>query len=262
MRKITEKITAKTIEDLLAIKHKDDVFVPEVKDGRTWDRNHSRIDAIAIKKSYSPFNITGYEIKVSKADFRHDEKWMAYMPLCNSLYFVAPVGIIGIDEVPAQCGLILTSKNGKKLLTKKKAPFREIDFPIGMFKYLIISRSFEKPKTMLCPICNQSSKKVEFDSFVEGKSFYKPHWLSNHIAKTVREKIHHVKNEIVNIKRENESLSDIKDYLHQQGISSKFGYRNAKNDLKQQIESVGLVNRLTDVENAISRLKNQLGDCF
>ncbi len=76
----------------LAKRHKGDMFFTEVKDGSTQLRSrHSRIDALAIPLSWAHYNIFGYEIKVSRSDFLQDQKWMAYLPMCNQLsWVVAP----------------------------------------------------------------------------------------------------------------------------------------------------------------------------
>ena len=74
----------------------------------------------------------------SRGDFLRDEKWPMYLPYCNQLYFVAPKEVISRDEVPAECGLLEVSKNFKRLVTRKKAPRREIEFPEPVFRYVLM----------------------------------------------------------------------------------------------------------------------------
>jgi hypothetical protein len=121
----------------LAKRHREDMFFTEVKDGATQSRrNHARIDALAIRISWASPLITGYEVKVSRSDFIQDNKWMAYLNMCNQLFWVAPPGVIDLSEVPESCGLLtLTDKGG--LRAAKKAPYREIPEPVGMYKYLM-----------------------------------------------------------------------------------------------------------------------------
>jgi len=58
--------------------------------------------------------------------------------MCNQLYWAAPPGIIHPDETPENCGLVqLTPKGG--LRTIKKAPYRRIEPPVEMYKYLLFS---------------------------------------------------------------------------------------------------------------------------
>ena len=131
-------IHALQIIKLLAKRHSKDMFFTEVKDGSTSMRSrHSRMDAVAIPLSWAHYNIQGYEVKVSRSDFLNDQKWMAYLPMCNQLYWVCAADVCDISEIPEPCGLITC--NGKSLKTVKKAPYREIDPPVEMYKYLMFS---------------------------------------------------------------------------------------------------------------------------
>lgn len=67
---------AEDIKHALARRHKEDMFFTEVKDGPTGYQ-YSRIDALAIKISWSKYQLTGYEVKVSRSDFLRDSKWQA-----------------------------------------------------------------------------------------------------------------------------------------------------------------------------------------
>jgi hypothetical protein len=112
------------------------MFFQEVKDGASTLGTHSRIDAMAIKISWTKPCIVGYEIKVSKSDFRRDEKWMAYLPMCNQLYFAVAPGVCTADEIPEMCGLVQYTENGG-LRTLKKAPYRVIAEPVDVYKHLM-----------------------------------------------------------------------------------------------------------------------------
>ena len=112
---------AHEILELLAQKHIQDVFVKECPAGHTGQR----MDGWAMRKSWAKPLMVGYEIKVSRQDFLGDQKWMGYLPFCNQLYFVCEQGVASVAEVPEQCGLMLRSKNGSRLFTKKKAPHRQ-----------------------------------------------------------------------------------------------------------------------------------------
>jgi len=83
----------------------------------------------------------GYEIKISRQDFLRDNKWPKYLGMCNELYFVCPWKIIRIDEVPADCGLMWVSKSGTVVTKKKKAPYRKIEEPVNLLKYLLMART-------------------------------------------------------------------------------------------------------------------------
>ena len=127
-----KKWTAHKVKAAIAKRHKEDLFFTEVKDGPTQIVNHhSKIDALSMKISWTKFTITGYEVKVSRSDFLRDEKWHAYLPMCNQLYFAVAPGVCDTSEVPEVCGLVTVTQNGG-LRTVRKAPWREIDPPVEM----------------------------------------------------------------------------------------------------------------------------------
>ncbi|MCK5014277.1 MAG: MmcB family DNA repair protein [Candidatus Omnitrophica bacterium] len=135
-------MTANTILKLLLKRHKDDICVPECKAGPTWTALKTpRFDLWSMKRSYTNPTTWVYEIKVSRQDFLKDNKWQSYLPYCTDFYFTAPHGVIDVNEVPEQAGLLLLSKNGTRLYCKKKAPHREVEIPDSVFKYILMSRS-------------------------------------------------------------------------------------------------------------------------
>jgi len=136
------KITALTILNLLKNKHSEDICVAECKNGPTWTSSSVRkFDLWAMKRSYTKPMTWIYEIKVSRQDFLRDDKYQTYLPYCTDFYFVAPAGIIDVSEIPAEAGLLLSSKNGTRLYRKKKAPHRNIEIPISLYRYILMSRS-------------------------------------------------------------------------------------------------------------------------
>lgn len=142
MAKAKSVVTADKLLDLLLIKHRSDVTVPECKSGPTWSADSCpRLDLWALKRSYTKPCMWGYEIKVNRSDFVHDDKWMSYLPYCNEFYFVAPPDVIKEEEIGSQAGLLISSRNGTRLYKKKKAPYREIEDPVGLFTYILMSRA-------------------------------------------------------------------------------------------------------------------------
>jgi hypothetical protein len=138
IKKDVDITTAEEVKRALAARHKNDLFFTEVKDGPTQTVNHhSKVDALAIRLSWTQFNITGYEVKVSRSDFLRDEKWRAYLPMCNQLYWVVLDGVCDELEIPECCGLI-RYRNGR-LSVIKKAPSRDIEPPVDMYKYLMFN---------------------------------------------------------------------------------------------------------------------------
>ena len=167
-------INSAMIKAAIARRHKEDMFFTEVKDGPTQIvRNHSKIDALGIKISWTNMTIVGYEVKVSRSDFLRDEKWPSYLPMCNQLYFAIAPGVCTPEEIPDVCGLVqLTPKGG--LRTIKKAPWRAIETPVNMLLYLMFTyigpywrtdRDLPRPERML-----QSERLEVYRQYLDGKS--------------------------------------------------------------------------------------------
>lgn len=135
------RMTAGDVARLLEERHHDDVFVAECKDGPTWNGSHLRLDGWAMLKTWSPPTTIGYEIKVSRGDWLNDQKVAGYLPLCHQLYIVAPDGVVDQAELPPECGLLRVTSGGKRLLTVKKAPYRNIDWPGDLLAYILMSRA-------------------------------------------------------------------------------------------------------------------------
>ena len=133
------KTTAATLLNLLKNRHSKDVCVQECKNGPTWTSSRvKKFDLWVMKKSYTKPMTWIYEVKISRQDFLRDDKWQTYLPYCSDLYFVAPIGIINVAEVPEEAGILVSSKNGVRLYCKKKAPHRNIEIPASVYKYIFI----------------------------------------------------------------------------------------------------------------------------
>lgn len=142
-KKRTPTIHAYEIVRLLHEKHANDVAYSEVKNGPTHAAGKGelrKLDFWAMVPTWSPPTAIGYEIKVSRGDFLRDEKWQSYLPYCNRFYFVSPAGVIKADEVPEEAGLIWCTTNATGLLTKKKAPHRDVRIPDPFWRYLFMSK--------------------------------------------------------------------------------------------------------------------------
>lgn len=140
------KINSTEIKIALAKVHdsRNTYFITECKTCSTYFPDPQGLfifDGLAITKSYTKPCITGYEIKVSRGDFLGDPKWHLYLQYCNEFFFVVPKGLIRKEELPDGVGLIYYDPEAKKVLhTVKKALYRKIDEPIGIYRYIIYSR--------------------------------------------------------------------------------------------------------------------------
>lgn len=134
-------MTARQILDLLLVRHAKDVAVPECKDGPTQVGSHRRLDLWAMAKSWAHPCLDGYEIKVSRSDFRRDDKMHSYLPLCNRLWVACPRKLIEPGELPPEVGLIYATPGGARLQMAKRAPFRTIAPPVDLLNYVLMSRA-------------------------------------------------------------------------------------------------------------------------
>lgn len=66
--------------------------------------NGRRLDMISL--DYLCRQVNGYEVKISRSDFKSDDKWTEYLPFCNKFYFVCPPDLIQPSELPKEIGLI------------------------------------------------------------------------------------------------------------------------------------------------------------
>ena len=225
-------VTSQDVLELLATRHSTDVFVPECKDGATQSvRNYSRLDAWVMPRSWAHPACTGYEIKVSRSDFLCDEKWTSYLPLCNLLYFVAPSGVIAIDEIPGPCGLLRVSKNAKRLTTIKRAPFRDVEIPEDLWRYVLMCRAQITPPNM-----NGSQSPVDYwrgwlRQKTENREFGR--LVSSEIRRTFRERVTAVDRTQKRLDEEMQPLREAKQLLDEMGIT--VGLWHSHEALKKKI---------------------------
>lgn len=133
-----QPITSDDIKSALAAKHHGDIFVPECNNGPTGSQ-YRRIDAWVMNRSWARLTYTGYEIKISRSDFLQDKKWVEYLPMCHQLYFVTPRGLVTKSEIPPECGF--AELVGNRILTRKLAPRRNIEHPVQVLQYIMMSRA-------------------------------------------------------------------------------------------------------------------------
>jgi len=136
-----QKVTSGEIIRELIKRHRGDMAFAEVKNGATGSSRQLRsIDFLAIKRQWTPLNIIGYEVKVSRGDFLGDEKWYSYLDYCHTFSFVAPKGMIKPEELPEYVGLVEYNLETKSIRTVKKAHYRQITPDADMLLYLMFWR--------------------------------------------------------------------------------------------------------------------------
>lgn len=209
----------KTILDLLITKHNDQICVPECKTGSQWIKNNIQsIDLWVMNKSWTKNWTIAYEIKVSRQDFLRDEKWRGYLPYCNYFYFVAPQGIIQPEELGSDVGLLIGSKNLKKLYTKKKAPYRDVRIPEEIWRYILMWRAnIIKERTA------EINNTEYWQNWLKEKDEKKRlgHNVSKKIRELATERIENVKIENHRLEAENKGLAHVKEFLIKNGVNEQ-----------------------------------------
>lgn len=174
-------MTAREIVGLIAGRHTKDVFVDECKDGATWFGSHLRLDAWAMARSWARPLISGYEVKVSRADWLRDQKVMDYMELCNCMWLVAPSGVVADGELPEGVGMLIVNSKGTGLFVKRKAVHRKIEPPSDMLKYILMSRA-----RIISPQEHRGlTGRPPFQEYVEGRA--KMEEIGYAVSKRLRE---------------------------------------------------------------------------
>jgi hypothetical protein len=191
-----------------------------------------------MRRSWSRPNTYGYEIKVNRSDFINDDKWNNYLKYCSDFYFVTPPGIIEVNEIPEEVGLLVTSVNGKRLYTKKKAISRlKVEIPEGLLRYILMWRSVQKKENEM------TSKKEYWKEWIKNREIN--YRFGTVVSKSIRKKmdamITKVRDENNILRAENEGLKEIRDLL----LELKFTpadirnrYYSIKSRLTEKIEKV------------------------
>ena len=235
---MVSQIKAKDIEKLLHNKHGEDIFIPQCKTGPSYGANDGTLDAWVMPKSWANMNCVGYEIKVNRGDFLRDDKWKRYLPYCNSFYFVCPTNLIQADELPPEVGLMWTSQTGKRLYTKKKAPFRTLEIPSEIFCYILMWRI-----KGLKGEESQEDKKDTLRDFVRHKKWNNAwgHAFGKRLSTVIENEISKVKNENESLLRRIESAEKVEKMLEECGMNSPYFYTHGsygKDLLQRDIEEI------------------------
>jgi hypothetical protein len=256
-------ITAKDIEALLATRHSKDLCVPQCKNGPSYAvRGHRTqiIDFWAMKRSWANFSTFGYEIKVSRQDFLGDGKWQGYLPYCHEFSFVCPPRLIQPEELPQDVGLIWTSKNGKVLLTKRKAVRRDVVIPESLWVYVLMCRTAitrEHDPGSDADYWRRWLKDRTIDGQLGGR-------VSAALRQRIDEEVIAMSKANRRLSLENEALSDVKLVLDGLGVSTMGDMWSLKNNAKQAVrdatQNAELTKALALARRAIESAERALSD--
>lgn len=131
-------VTAYDIKAALGVRHSADFFTTEVMDGPAR-KGGFRFDAVAITKSWTRPTFIGYEVKISRSDFRADSKFYAYLPYFHELYIACPKGMITREELPESIGLVWYDPDTGAVRAKKRAVYRNIEISTEMLLHIFYS---------------------------------------------------------------------------------------------------------------------------
>ena len=246
---------ATDIKKMLTMKHRGDLFFTEVKNGPTQIvSHHARIDALAMPISWTNFQITGYEVKVARSDFLRDNKWQAYLPMCNQLYFAVAPGVCDVSEVPETCGLMQVTSSGA-LRTVKKAPWREIEMPVDMLMYLLFT--YVRPRSGL-PRADDLARdaRVEiFKKYLDDKAQW--HELGYRVSKKIRKEHDELRRDNLRLKNAFDDArrteQEIDAICKALGVTN--GYRRADECIKAIEAMKGLGGITPSTQRAIFKIK-------
>lgn len=257
-------INASTILNLLLKRHSEDICVSECKSGQSWtSKTMRRFDLWVMKKSYSRPVTWIYEIKISRQDFLQDDKWQNYLPYCSDFYFVAPYGIIDPAEVPADAGLLLSSKNGTRLYCKKKAPHRtDVEISTSLLLYILMSRT----KIVASSYNNNNrankSNEAYWRQWLAEKEEKQEigHNISNRLRKLYQKNVIEVKKRQNRLELRIEDLESVKKILNKMGFDENNLGWNHEEKIKNRIAEInaGLPEKdiIKHLENTISNLQS------
>jgi hypothetical protein len=213
-------ISASTLLDAIKLRHSTDLVIPECKNGPTQMGSHRRFDAWVLVRTWSPITMIGYEIKVSRSDWRRDEKLADYQGLCHQLYIVAPKGVVPVEELPESVGLIEAVGDGSRLVTRRKASRREIPLPGELLVYILMARVAPKQEDdgdWASPERRREHNRQQLEQWAKTKSDRRE--LSYLLSEKIREQFHAQEKAIAAAEERNKELAGIRARIVELGFN-------------------------------------------
>lgn len=201
------------ILDALRRRHQEDVTSAEVSPPNEAGTGISsqRVDFWAMACSWAKPRVIAYEVKVDRRDFVQDAKWPTYLRLCHELVFVTRQGVATLEEIPTECGWQELSKNGKQLVTRKKAPRHPMEpkQEAALYKHLLMrfAKKGVPAEQQWREWLNQQRSERELGRIV-----------SREIRQTLNERVRAVQQENRKLQLENESLAGARRVLEELGL--------------------------------------------
>jgi hypothetical protein len=130
------------VESSLHARKSEWVFLRELRVGTGRSRNSlQRLDAFALNcLPHLAMKRICYEVKISRSDFlcelKNPLKRRMGMHFSNEFFFVTPAGMLSLDEVPTECGLVeigrATTDESKRLI-RSHSGFFQVDAQSGWY---------------------------------------------------------------------------------------------------------------------------------
>ncbi len=170
---------------------------------------------------------------------------------------MAPKGLIKSDELSAECGLI-ELVGTQRLITRKRAPYREIESPESLYRYILMCRSKitrdwqddGSPRTRIL--------RAWLDNKEENKQ------LCYEVSKAVKEHVHRVEIENERLKTLCGKYEDVRQFMKSLDMTdSDLGWRprwNAEDRYRKLTDLIPdtLKKAVKDSRDAMANLDKQI----
>lgn len=234
----------------------DDVFLTEVKNGRSWDnRNLLILDALGIRKSWTKPCFTGYEVKVDRGDFMRDQKWSGYLQYCHEFYFACPAGLIKPEELPSEVGLIYYNPEKDCISTKRKALHRPIELSTEMLMYIIMAK-FDSDRHPFF-----SNRREMLQAIIEDKKDRKT--LGSYVARKTADYIEELQTErgrVRKLENDSDTLAEIKKVMMNHGLNTYWDLSKALDKALTYSMDPKLVDKVTELGRVATELDKLVQD--
>jgi len=212
---------ANDVLKMLESRHAKDAFFSEV----AIDSNKRRMDAWAMIPSYSKSLTIAYEIKVTRRDFVQDLKMHEYTMYANEAYLVCPSDVAKPEELPDGWGLLVVS--GSRLMTRKKAMYRETDIPEAFYQALIASKVRRWDGSLI-------SREIE--RRVQGVAIYDDYVAGRKILADIGYQMgRKLSDDLYNFEREKSRIESRKETIESRELAWKKVCEQVKSELKVDI---------------------------
>ena len=253
---IAERITADQVLHAISKSAvcENSFFTTYVRSGPSWaTKDYFELDGLAIRRSWSRFAISIFEVKVNRSDFLRDSKWSDYRNYCNRLYLACPEGLIKLEEVPSDVGLLWYTK-AKNIRVVRNAAHREIEVPWKFLALILFSHVQNDRHPFF------TDKREYFESWLKHRTLdvqlgYKVSQGLQEAIKEARESADKANLRVVNLEAELVEFKELQKCLEQNGISTRWPY-SWKRDLEARLK--GGVNE--SLAGVAYRLKSNVED--